>query len=180
VRSVLIPLFLLLAIPVAAAVAAPQRVELGPATSEVDIRAYGLGLLPLDGQFAHFHGWFNYDPADHSVCRVDLTVEVASLAMSDTATRDTVIGPDFMDAAQFPSLAFTGACQPPGIGGSLGLHGVTRPFSLSLRWGPNRVVAEGQLRRADWGMTAMPILAGQTVRIMVSAPLTGSPRPDRD
>jgi polyisoprenoid-binding protein YceI len=180
VRPLLIPLFLLLAASVAGAEAAPRRIELGPATSEVDIRAYALGLLPLDGRFVHFHGWFVYDPDDRSVCQVDLNVEVASLAMSDAPTRDTVIGPDFMDAAQFPSLAFTGACQPQGIGGTLGLHGVTRPFSLSLSWAPNRVVAEGELHRADWGMTAMPIFAGPTVRIVVSAPLPGSSRASRD
>jgi hypothetical protein len=33
------------------------------------------------------------------------------------------------------------------------------------------VVAEGQLVRADWGMTAMAIVAGRTVRIQVSVPL---------
>jgi polyisoprenoid-binding protein YceI len=165
---------LLLAVPTAHARAAPLRIELAPATSEVDIRAYGLGMLPLDGQFARFHGWFIYDPGDPAACQVDLTVEVASLSMSDASTRDTVIGPDFMDAAHFPSLAYTGACQPSGLQGMLGLHGVTRAFGLSLTRTPQRVVAKGELRRADWGMTAMPFLAGQTVRIVVSAPLTGN------
>ena len=165
---------LLLAAPLTNAEAASLRIELAPTTSEVAIRAYGLGLLPLDGRLARFHGWFTYDPSDPASCQVNLTVEVASLVMSDASTRDTVIGPDFMDAAQFPSLAYTGTCRAPGILGMLGLHGVTRPFALSLSWGPPRVIAEGELHRADWGMTAMPILAGQTVRIVVSAPLTGN------
>lgn len=151
--------------------AAPRRIALAPPETEVAFRAYGLGLLPLDGRFAQFRGWLTYDPEDHSTCRVDLTVDVASLAMTDASVRQTVVGPDFMDAPSFPTLAYSGSCQPPGIGGMLGLHGVTRPFQLSLIWSPDRVVAEGRLRRADWGMTAMPIVAGRTVRIQVSVPL---------
>ena len=78
-----------------------------------------------------------------------------------------------MDAADFPSLAYHGTCQSSGLQGMLGLHGVTRPFALSLTWTPRRIVAKGDLHRADWGMTALPILGGQTVRILVSVPLTG-------
>jgi len=82
-----------------------------------------------------------------------------------------MIGPDFMDAPHFPTLTYSGACQPSGLSGMLGLHGITRPLELSLDWSRDRVVAEGQLVRADWGMTAMPIVAGRTVRIQVSVPL---------
>ena len=37
-----------------------------------------------------------------------------------------------------------------------------------------RVVAEGRLVRADWGMTAMSVLGGRTVRISVAVPLRGT------
>jgi polyisoprenoid-binding protein YceI len=151
--------------------AAPRRIALTPPETEVAFRAYGLGLLPLDGKFASFRGWLNYDPEDRSTCRVDLTVDVASLAMTDTSVRETVVGPEFMDAPRYPTLTYAGSCQPPGIGGMLGLHGVTRPLQLSLTWSRERVTAEGQLRRADWGMTAKSFVAGRTVRIQVSVPL---------
>ena len=51
------------------------------------------------------------------------------------------------------------------------MHGVTHPFELSLTWSKDAVVAEGRLLRADWGMTAMPILGGRTVRIRVTVAL---------
>ena len=114
------------------AAAAPRRIELAPPDTEVAIRAYGMGLLPLDGTFAQFHGSLTYDPEDHSTCRVELTIDVASLAMTNTSMRETMIGPDFMDAPHFPTLTYSGACQPSGLSGMLGLHGVTRPFQLSL------------------------------------------------
>ena len=54
------------------------------------------------------------------------------------------------------------------------MHGVTRPFELSLTWSRNAVVAEGRLVRADWGMTSMSVLGGRTVRIRVTVPLVGT------
>jgi polyisoprenoid-binding protein YceI len=151
--------------------AAPRQVILAPPSTEVAIRAYGMGLLPFDGTFARFHGSLTYDPDDHATCKVDLTIETASLVMANTTVHDNMIGPDFMDAAHFPTLSYTGACQAEGLAGMLALRGVTRPFQLALEWSPGRVVAEGHLIRADWGMTAMPFVAGRTVRIQVSVQL---------
>ena len=160
--------------------AAPRRIDLAPPATEVAIRAYGMGLLPLDGTFAQFHGSLTYDPDDHSACKVDLAIDVASLAMSNTSIRDNMVGPEFMDAPRFPTLTYSGACQPPGLNWMLALHGITRPLQLSLEWSPNRVVAEGHLVRADWGMTAMPIVAGRTVRIQVTVPLAPQSHASRD
>jgi polyisoprenoid-binding protein YceI len=162
------------------AAAAPRRIDLAPPATEVAIRAYGMGLLPLDGTFAQFQGVLTYDPDDHSTCKVDLTIDVISLTMTNTSMRETMIGPDFMDAPRFPTLTYSGSCQKSGLNGVLDLHGVTRPFQLSLDWSPGGVVAEGRLIRADWGMTAMPIVAGRTVRIQVTVPLAPPSHASRD
>jgi polyisoprenoid-binding protein YceI len=170
-RSLSLPVGMICASLATSAEAAPRQVVLAPPGTEVAIRAYGLGLLPFDGTFARFRGSLTYDPDDHSTCKVDLTIETASLAMSNTTVHDNMVGPDFMDAAHFPTLTYTGACQAQGLAGMLGLRGVTRPFELALDWSAGRVVAEGHLIRADWGMTAMPFVAGRTVRIQVSVQL---------
>ena len=52
--------------------------------------------------------------------------------VAPSTVRETVIGPEFMDALRFPTLAYAGSCQPPGIGGMLGLHGITRPVTLEV------------------------------------------------
>ena len=89
-----------------------------------------------------------------------------------------------MDAASFPILSYAGNCQAQGdLEGMLAMHGVTRPFALSLDWSRDGVAAEGRLARADWGMTAMPLLGGRTVRIRVTVPLAGgrqAGQPSRD
>ena len=172
VTSVLCCLFLVCC--ATAAVAAPRRIVLGPTGTEVSFRAYGLGLLPIDGNFTRFTGSLTYDPDDHAACRVELAVDVASLIAQDPVLRDTIAGPEFLDATGFPSLVYAGACLERGIDGTLGMHGITRPFELSVTWSRDRVVAVGRLLRADWGMTAMPILAGRTVRIRVAVSLTGA------
>jgi polyisoprenoid-binding protein YceI len=154
--------------------AAPRRVQLDPPESEVAFRAYGLGLLPIDARFARFGGWLTYDPDDRAACQVELHVEVASLVTEDASMRGTIVGPDFLDAASFPDLSYAGSCEAQGnLAGKLAMHGVTLPFVLSLAWDRNGVVAEGRLLRADWGMTAMPLMGGRTVRIRVTVPLAG-------
>ncbi|HTW69130.1 MAG TPA: YceI family protein [Acetobacteraceae bacterium] len=148
-----------------------REIPLAPDSSSVAIRAYGLGLVPFDGRFARFHGVLRYDPDDHARCRVALQVDVASLAMAQSAMTATVLGPDFLDAGRYPALAYEGACGRDGIAGALTMHGVTRPFGLTLDWRRNAVEGVGRLRRADWGMTARPFLAGRFVRITVTVGL---------
>jgi len=165
----------LLALPALASDALTE-VTLAPATGVVGFRAYGMGLLPLDGQFTRFQGTLFIDPGRHDVCRVALRVEVASLAMSTDSLRDDVLGPDFLDSARYPVLSYDGTCGADGLDGALTMHGVTRPFTLALEWDKGDVVAVGRLRRADWGMTAMPVLGGSTVRITVSVHLAAPRR----
>jgi polyisoprenoid-binding protein YceI len=151
--------------------AAQRRVRLGPPESEVAFRAYGLGIVPIDASFTSFDGWLTYNPDDRASCRVELRVQVASLAAENSSLRDRMVGPEFMDAAAYPMLTYAGACDPSGLGGALAMHGVTRPFELSLDWNRDGVIAEGRLVRAEWGMTAMPALGGRTIRIRVAVHL---------
>lgn len=148
--------------------ASARELPLAPPSAELHIRAYGLGFLPLEGRFTSFSGRLSYDPADRGSCHVSLSAEVASLTMANTTLRDEIVGPDFMDAQHYPLLHFDGACHSPGIAGLLAMHGVTRPFSLQVDWGRDRIEATGRLQRADWGMTAEPLLGGRTIRIDVS------------
>jgi polyisoprenoid-binding protein YceI len=145
-----------------------RELPLTPPGAELHIRAYGLGLLPLDGRFTRFSGLLTYDPENRGSCHVALAAEVASLTMANTALQNEIVGPDFMDAQHYPMLRFVGACRSPGIAGLLAMHGVTRPFALDVEWSKERVEATGRLQRADWGMTARPLLGGSTIRIKFS------------
>jgi len=155
----------------ASATARGETIELAPGPAEVGFRAYGLGLLPIDGRFTRFHGALAFHRPDHADCTVTLTVDLQSLVMDQASVRDDVLGPDEMDAAQFPRLTYAGRCQAEKIAGELTLRGVTHPFALSIAWTPDQAKASGHLRRAEWGMTGKPLLAGSTVRIDVAVSL---------
>lgn len=145
-----------------------ERLDLLPPTTEVGIRFYGLGFVPLDGTFTRFRGWLEHDPNRQRNCVVRLTVDASSLTMANTAIRDEIVGPDYLDIANYPRLAYDGRCDGDDMTGQLEMHGVQRPFALTIERSPERYIATGRLRRADWGMAANPTIGGQTVRIRVT------------
>jgi polyisoprenoid-binding protein YceI len=156
--------------PLFAASSQAEQIVLSPPSSRVELRIYGMGLLPFDGSFARFHGLMRYDAASPAKCQVVLEVDPASLAMSNDSMREQIIGPDFIDVAQFPQLAFHGGCEGETIAGDLTLHGQTHPFTLDLERSARGMVATGHLRRAEWGITARPLMGGTTIRIRVEIP----------
>jgi len=120
--------------------------------------------------------------------KVDITIDANSV--------DTGIGPlddalrklDFLNVAQYPTLAFRSSQfrfnrdQLVGVDGSLTMLGVTRPISLTVthyKCGPDPasskfvcdVDAEASFRRSDHGMTAfIPIVSDEVkLRIKVKA-----------
>src|SRR5215212_10058491 len=112
--------------------AAAERLDLAPPATEVAIRFYGLGFVPLDGTFQRFQGWLEHDPVRPGVCQVRLTIEAHSLTMSNSAIRDEIIGATYLDADRFPRLAYTGGCEGAGLNGTLDMHGVRAPLPLDL------------------------------------------------
>jgi polyisoprenoid-binding protein YceI len=161
----LVVLLFLIAVPARA-----EQVSLTPPGVQVEFRAYGLGLIPFDGKFTRFHGWFRYDPGRPEACQVVLEIDAASLAMSSEAIRDITAGAEFMDVSRFPELAFHGDCQGDVITGNLLLHGENHPFSLELTRTAQAITATGKLQRSQWGMTARRFTAGSTIRIRVQIP----------
>jgi polyisoprenoid-binding protein YceI len=163
---------LLLLLLLAVVPARAEQLAVRPPGSRVEIRAYGLGMIPLDGKFSRFQGWMRYDQGNPKACQVVLEIDAASLEMSQETIREAITGPEFMDVARFPILAFHGACEGDAITGILLLHGESHPFSLDRE--PTRssgsFVVGGRLRRADWGMTARRFTAGSTIRIRVEIP----------
>lgn len=170
-----------LAAPLAAPVAVPARAEpvtllLQPGTTVLGFRAYGLGMLPIDGTFARFRGTLSLDAADPAFCRMEVEAEAASLVMpSEGMTRDA-LGPDLLNVAVHPRFAYAGDCQAGAVAGSLTLAGVTKPLRAKVEREGGWFVATGMMRRAEWGMGARPMLAGPEVRIQVATGLPAALR----
>jgi polyisoprenoid-binding protein YceI len=152
--------------------AEPRSLPLDPAHAEIGFRAYAFGMIPVDGTFSRFSGALTIDPAAPGACRVNVRVDVASLHMPDPAIRDDVLSANLLDAADFPTLIYDGACRGDVIDGTLTLHGTSRPLRLAIENAPARYTAEASLRRRDWGIAGRPLMAGATVRIRVSTTIS--------
>ena len=88
--------------------------------------------------------------------------------------RDTIVGPDFMDAARFSGPHLYRDLRAGGPRRHARDARGHQAIRAVLNWNGDGVVAEGRLVRAEWGMTAMSFLGGRTVRIRVTVPLAGS------
>lgn len=159
---------LLWAMPAAAAV---QTLVLAPRSAQIGFRAYGMGIVPLDGAFTRFTGSLVLDAADPSVCTVTIDAEAASLEMPDADMTRDAIGVDLLHAAAHPAFTFNGRCEGKQVRGTLLLHGVSRPLALDVTIEQGQWVATGRMRRAEWGMTARAVQVGSEIRIRFVAAL---------
>lgn len=151
--------------------AEPVRFALAPGSVQVTFRAYGLGMLPITGNFTRFGGTLVVDRANPAACTLNLQAEAASLRMPQQSMTDDALGPDVMDVAAFPRFELVGECRGSTLEGTLLLHGVRKPISMAVTLKGDSWEASALIRRADWGITARPLLAGPEVRISVVAGL---------
>lgn len=115
----------------------------------------------FDGSFRQWHAAISYDPAQLAQSKFDVSVSMASVAVSDKDQQGALPGKDFFDVAQYPTAHFvtTGFRQAGGkviADGKLTLRGVTKPVSLVVDFKPQGKGAtldvDGTLKRLDFGV----------------------------
>lgn len=140
------PLPILLVATLSLAFAVPRAAQDGPAeerpsgTYNVDpihsslvFRIKHAGVAHFYGRFDVVRGSYTLDFADASACRVDLTVQAASVNTGHAGRDQHVASPDFLDAEAHPELRFVSkSVQLAGpdtlaVSGEITLRGVTRP-----------------------------------------------------
>jgi polyisoprenoid-binding protein YceI len=151
--------------------AATHTVALEPRSAQVTFRAYGFGIVPIQGSFTRFNGALILDPANPATCEVNVQAETASLAMPEVGMTQDALGPELLDVTRHPVFAYSGRCEDGQVRGTLLLHGIRRPLALTVTLERDRWIATGRMRRAEWGMGARPLLAGPEVRIQFTATL---------
>ena len=153
------------------AAAAPVRFVLEPRTVTLGFTAYALGMVRIEGRFARFQGVLALDDQDSAACSVSLVAEAASLTMPSESMSSSAKGPALLDVAAFPSVRIDGACAGGALPAVMVLHGVTRPLTLAVTRSAGQWVAQATIDRNDWGMGALPFLAGPQVTISITAGL---------
>ena len=136
--------------------------------SSIQFRISHLGYSVLAGRFNDISGEFSWDKAKPADPNIKVTVKTASID-SNWAERDKHIrGEDFLDVDKFPeavfqSTKFTGDAAGGKLEGSLTLHGVTKPVTLTVEavgegddpWGGYRAgfKATTTIDRTDFGVS---------------------------
>lgn len=115
----------------------------------------------FNGSFKQWQATIRYDAAQLAQSKFDVTVNLASVAVSDKDQQAALPGKDFFDVAQYPSAHFV-ATRFRNVGGkviadgTLTLRGVTKPVSLAVNFQPQGKGATldvaATLKRLDFGV----------------------------
>jgi polyisoprenoid-binding protein YceI len=165
-------------------------------------RVSHLGFSTYTSRFSRFDAKMTFDPNNMAASSVVVTIDPKSLEMdaAPLVCIDIVQGPQLLDTAKFPEIVFrsdqirmTGN-KSMQIHGTLQLHGVTRPLTLTATYNggypgmanmdPNARVgfsAQGSFNRSDFGMsfglpppgTSMGL--GDSINITIEAEFSGPP-----
>jgi len=158
-----------------------------PSHSTVGFVARHLMVAKVRGHFTEFAGTITIAD-DRLQSAVEATVQIASIQTNDSGRDGHLLSPDFLDAAQFPTMAL----RSTGISVSrdhyvlhtdLTIKGVTKSVDFALEfdgvatdpWGNTKAgfTAEAEVNRKQWGLEwnvaleAGGVLVGDKVKIVL-------------
>jgi polyisoprenoid-binding protein YceI len=120
---------------------APVALQISPTFSTVTFEVTKWSVLKQDGQFRKLAGEIDFDPADLTRARVDLTIDMKSLDTHDQTRDGVLLSDDFFDAAQYPTMTFKSVAIHPGAGpnlfdvaGDFTLHGITKRIKVPVTY----------------------------------------------
>ena len=132
---------------------ANARRKAAPATSSSEAKVYAVSktyttlsftatkwmVFKEEGLFQDFSGTLAYSPQDPSKCKIDVTVQSASLDTRSSGRDKVLRSDDFFDVEKFPTLSFrstrvtsTGK-ETYDIEGDLTIHGVTKRITIPAK-----------------------------------------------
>ena len=154
-----------------AAQAGVRQIPIEPGMTRISYTVFALDLVPVTATFDRFHGAITEDPSRPGSCTIQVTIDVTSLHMDDPTRLHHALASDMLDAADFPTMRYEGACAPKSLVGNLTLHGVTHPLTLAMQRNGPQVNCAGTLVRRDYGILGMSGLVAADVRIRLNVHL---------
>jgi polyisoprenoid-binding protein YceI len=143
------------------------------------------GITVQRGSFGRTAGRIALDRAAKTGM-IDVAIDAATIKVGSAAREAQLKGPDWLDVAQFPSIAFRSTRltfdgdRITAVDGDLSLHGVTRPVSLAVsafacidahpltRRPACGAEATATIRRSDFGLAAELASWADTVSVRVA------------
>lgn len=164
-------------------------------------RVNHLGFSQYTASFSRFDAALTLDVARPEASSVSATIDAASLTLPSPPPgfTDTLRGPQWLDAAQYPEITFRStkvemtAPNAAAITGDFTLHGITRPVTLNAVFNggyaghpmdPHARIgfsAHGTLKRSDYGIAfgipepGSTMGVGDEVDVVIEAEFSGPP-----
>jgi len=144
------------------------------------------GISEFFGTLPGASGTLSLDPKNLASAKLDVSVPVASVSTTNKTLDEELVGAEWFDAAQYPTMRFvstkvvkTGASTAD-VTGNLTLHGVTKPVTLKASFkaanvNPMKKVytlgfnAVGTIKRTEFGVTKYAPLVSDETQIAITA-----------
>ena len=156
-----------------------------PTHTQVGFSLLHLGFSYYSGTFSGVSGTLRLDPANPGAARLDVTIPISSVATTSAKLDGELKGPAWFDATAHPDATFVSTMVTPTgkgtatITGTLTLHGVSKPETLTARFvgaGVNPLdkrytigfEATGLIQRSAFGVTTYMSLVGDAVRLTIA------------
>jgi polyisoprenoid-binding protein YceI len=141
-------------------VLAEENYKIDPVHSSVGFKIRHL-FSYVSGKFIKFEGAFTVDFDHPEKSSVTATIQTASIDTGEPKRDDHLRGPDFFDAAKFPTITFksksvksTGKDKGD-IVGDFTMHGVTREVTLHAKFLGKGTGMGGEI--SGWQLTTEPL-----------------------
>ena len=172
-----------------------------PSHADLSFRVNHLGFSWYTARFTNFSADLHFDPLKPAEMNVVATIDPRSLVLPSPPEDflDTLLGTQWLDAAQFPEIRFSSTrVEPTGknsvrITGDLSLHGVRKPVVLIAVFnggyaghpldphGRIGFSARGSFKRSDFGISygipepGSTMGVGDSIEVIIEAEFTGPP-----
>ncbi|MDO7841220.1 YceI family protein [Sphingomonas immobilis] len=168
-------------------IATSGKYKIEPTHTQALFTVTHLGWTYYTGQFTNPTGTLTLDTKRPANSKVSVTFAIDKVLTTVPDLDAHLKGPDFFDAAKFPTATFTSTkVTPTGpatatIAGTLTLHGVTKPVTLKARfigagktfWGEKKMAigfaATTSIKRSAFGMGANIPLVSDNVDLVINA-----------
>lgn len=143
--------------------------RLDPAHSSAEFKVKHMMISNVKGSFSGLSGDLTLHEPDHSLTRIDASIDIATVSTGDAQRDGHLKSADFFDAEKFPAMSFKSTKVLPlgpgefAVTGDLTIHGVTKGVTFQVEgvgrpakdpWGNSRIGLSATLKinRRDFGL----------------------------
>ncbi|WP_137897662.1 YceI family protein [Sphingomonas sp. 2SG] len=160
--------------------------QVDPAHTQVSWEVNHMGFSMLQGMFGASTGSITIDPAKPAAAKVDVTFQIAELAVTAAPFAKHLQSPDFFDAAKYPTARFVSTSVTPRGGnkatitGNLTIKDQTKPVTIDATFvgaGANPMSKKlnfgfngtATIKRSDFGVGAYAPVVSDEVKLHIHA-----------